>query len=762
MKNSRCVIHELADMLSKEDTLKAVWLDAEGKRVSFACQRGRKEDRAKAVIEKAVAGFAPVEMPNCPAGPTKVECELCDRGTQQPMPEGIRLVKMPGSGVLLEKQSCPTAQRLWRWQEFPWVKIKPVDVSVAVDHSWRGPMVLAVLCGVFTLAGALIEGPEGATGSAVVLLCYAVAYACGAYEAAVDVFQLLRKRTLDIHFLMLAVAFGAASIGHWWEGGVLLFLFSISGAMEDFAMMRTKREIDSLFKEQPKEAVLLDNDGTERRIPVDQLTAGMLIRVRPGEGFPADGRVRDGSSAADEAVLTGESVPVDKNAGDRILAGTMNLWGRIDVEITAPPAESALSKVIRLIQEARDSKAPSQRFTDKFGSAYTYAILAASFAMFLVWRYTFPLPFEQAFYRTMTLLVVASPCALVLSIPSAVLAGIAAGARRGILFRGGAAIEQLAEIHRVAMDKTGTLTTGHLTVVAVHSQPPGRESDVLQLAAILDQHATHPIALAIVREARHRQLHILPVRDFRSHTGLGVTGIAATALGDAQVRMGRRSFFNNAAWVDALPAPAIGETEVVLEAGDIRGHLLLRDEIRTTGKRLLARLREEGLELTMLSGDREESARHVSDQLGLGDFRAGLSPEQKVEQIRAWSREGQRVAMVGDGVNDAPSLAAADIGVAMGLRGSEAALEQADVVLMQDRLERFHTAYRLSRRARTVIRQNLAVSLGAICVLVASAFAGIIPLTVGVIGHEGSTVIVVLNSLRLLLTGHGKDEVVET
>jgi Cd2+/Zn2+-exporting ATPase len=760
MKESACILHELARALSDRDELKAVWLDAGQKKVSFACGRGCDEDQARAAIQELVADLKPADLPDCDAGhPTTGSCAHCQRSGNRAMPPGIRLVEMPGSGYLIEKESCPTAQRLWRWQHFPWVRIKPVDLSVAELHTWRVPMALALACGVLTLAGFILEPADGATLAPLALACYILAYVCGAYEAATDVWQLLKKRTLDIHFLMLAVAFGAASIGHWWEGGVLLFLFSISGAMEDFAMMRTKREIDSLFKEQPKEAVLLDSNGAESRIPVDRIAPGMLLRIRPGESFPADGLVRDGASAADEAVLTGESVPVDKAPGDKVLAGTLNLWGRLDMEVNAAPRESALSKVIRLIQEARESKAPSQRFTDRFGSGYTYAILAASLAMFLVWWLALALPMETAFYRTMTLLVVASPCALVLSIPSAILAGIAAGARRGVLFRGGAAIEQLAEVRRVALDKTGTLTTGHLVVTGLESFPPGRERDVLALAAALDQHASHPIAHAIVRAAREQRLPLPEVRDFRSHTGLGVTGKASSSpAGDATVRMGRRTFLYDAPWIGHLPSPAIGETEVVLEAGDLRGRLLLRDEIRRTGARLLAQLRKEGLQLTMLSGDREESARHVSDALGLGDFRAGLSPEQKVEQIRAWSRAGERVAMVGDGVNDAPSLAAADVGVAMGLRGSDAALEEADVVLMKDRIERFHTAYLLSRRSRRIIRQNLAVSLGAIVVLVAAAFAGVIPLTVGVIGHEGSTVIVVMNSLRLLWMGHDQEE----
>jgi Cd2+/Zn2+-exporting ATPase len=358
---------------------------------------------------------------------------------------------------------------------------------------------------------------------------------------------------------------------------------------------------------------------------------------------------------------------------------------------------------------------------------------------------------RPAFYKTMTLLVVASPCALVLSIPSAILAGIAAGARRGILFRGGSPIERLGGVTRVALDKTGTLTTGEMKVRAVEVVG-GAEDALLREAAGLGVQSLHPVTVANVSEARRRGFQITEVQDFSSATGGGLKGKIES--GD-ECRLGRRTFFDGAKWVDSLPAPKPGVTEVFFGAGMLRGRILLEDEIRKSSRPLLEWLVAQGLKVTMLTGDREAAARLVAEQVGLKEYRFGLHPEDKVEAIRDWSRQGEKVAMVGDGVNDAPSLAAAEIGVAMGARGTGAALAESDIILMRDRLESFAEAYDLSRRTRRIITQNLVLSLGTIVLLVSAALGASIPLTWGVAGHEGSTVIVVLNSLRLLASRGG-------
>ena len=589
----------------------------------------------------------------------------------------------------------------------------------------------------------------------VALGLYATAYLAGGWDAALDTFGNIRRFRLDIHFLMLAVAAGAAVIGAWWEGAALLFLFSLSGALEAMAMARTEREIRSLFREAPKQALLVAADGGTREIAVPELKTGMTIRVLPGEQFPADGRVSSGESAADESSLTGESVPVEKSAGDTVFGGTLNTWGVVETEVVRPPGDSAQARIIELIREAQASKAPSQRFTDRFGTTYTVGILLLALVMFLWWHLVARIPAfftedgtTSSFYRAMTLLVVCSPCALVISIPSAILAGIAAGARRGVLFRGGVALENLATIQRLAVDKTGTLTKGELELLSCETEPPGRENDLIAVAAALSRNSTHPLSRAIVKESLKRGLPDAgQVSNFESLSGQGLQAL----VGGVASSQGRRAMFTDDPWLSALPDPAPGLTEVLVKSGGLRGRLLLRDAPRTEAAPLIRKLAGENIRVTMLTGDRPESAALIAEELGLQDYRAGLHPEDKVAAIREWRSQGERVAMAGDGVNDAPSLAAADISIGMGLRGSDAVLEQADVVLTQDRLERIVDALHLSRRCRRIIRENLAISLGIVLLLGIAAMGAWIPLPIGVLGHEGSTVIVVLNSLRLLL-----------
>ena len=618
----------------------------------------------------------------------------------------------------------------------------------------RWPWLLgsAIVCGLATTAGVMLQRttapPELALG------LYAMAYLAGGWETALNTFGKLRRFRLDIDFLMLAVAVGAAIIGAWWEGAALLFLFSLSGALEAMAMARTEREIRSLFREAPKQALVVQPDGTTREIPVRDLAAGMTVRVLPGEQFPADALVTSGESAADESNLTGESIPVDKGPGETVFGGTLNTWGVLEARVNRAPGDSAHARIIRLIREAQASKAPSQRFTDRFGTGYTLGILGLALAMFLWWHFGAGTPAffsrdeaPSAFYRAMTLLVVCSPCALVISIPSAILAGIAAGARRGILFRGGVALENLAMIQRLAVDKTGTLTKGELELLSSEASVAGREDELLGIAAALSANSTHPLSRAIVKEALRRRLPVRrEVSEFESLAGQGLSG----KVDGVAARQGRRAMFPVDEWLTALPDPEPVLTEVLVAAGDLRGRLLLRDAPRAEAAPLIRELEEEGIRVTMLTGDRPESAALIAKELGLGDYRAGLHPEDKVEAIKQWRAEGETVAMAGDGVNDAPSLAAADISIGMGLRGSDAVLEQADIVLTHDRLERIVDALRLSRRCRRIIRENVAISLGVVVFLGLAALGSRIPLPIGVLGHEGSTVIVVLNSLRLL------------
>ncbi len=666
-------------------------------------------------------------------------------------------LKQDGAVTEMASPSCATAPFFWKWREVEWPELEPaVDSHGEHESEWRELAMFSSVCAVFGLAGFAVEkmgvGPAWLhTG------LYAIALIAGGWDAAVDSWKnITKERKVDIHFLMLAVAVGAVCVGAWAEAVLLLFLFSSSGAMEEFAMERTNREVNALLKSAPKKATLLVPGGGEREVPVEEIGIGDHLLVKPGEAFAADGTVSKGKSASDESALTGEAVPVEKDAGDAVFSGTINLWGAVEFQVTRLPGESTLQKIIRLIKTAQKLRAPSERFTDKFGGTYTLAVLGACAVMFFVWWLGFKLPaFENmgeeksAFYRAMTLLVVTSPCALVLSIPSAILAAIAWGAKHGVLFRGGAAIEKLADINVVAMDKTGTLTTGELAVVGYDSFPPGRETEIMELAYAMEANSQHPLARAIVRDAKARGVKELGLEEFQSITGQGISG----RLGGAQVMLGRRELLEKgplAEWARKLPAAPAELAEVWVVGKDVIGRVLLRDEIRAESKSVLAELKRLHISTVMLTGDRRQTAESVAVELGVDEVRAGLTPEQKVDAIQEFKKNGKKIAMVGDGVNDAPCLAAADVSVAMGARGSDAALEQAEVILMHDRIENFLAAFRLSKRAKAIILQNLVISLGVVVLMAIAAIFGVIPLAVGVAAHEGSTVVVCLNSLRLL------------
>ena len=648
--------------------------------------------------------------------------------------------------------STPPKARRW----FPRFEPREVEVSGPGDGGahhhdapWQIQLVASGVCLVFAVAGHFLEGTAS-------LIAFLFAYVAGAWFTLGEVVEKVREGVLDVHFLMLAVAAGAAAIGKWEEGATLLFLFSASGALEHFAMDRTQRAIHALFHAAPKTATVITPEGTEQQVKVDQLEPGLRLLVRPGELFPVDAEIVKGETTVDESNLTGEAVPVEKTVGDAVLAGTLNQHGSVEAVVQRPAQESALQKIIHLIEHAQRSKAPSQRFTDRFGSSYTYGVLALTAVMFLVWWLGYGYaPWSStgeqrsAFYLAMTLLVVASPCALVLSIPSAILAAIASGARRGILFRGGAAVEELGEVRVVAMDKTGTLTTGELRVESVESFPAGQEAKVLALAAALDRHSNHPLARAIVRHAKKKGAEIPEIDGVTAVFGAGVHA----AFEGGEIRLGKRIWAQppDHEACRAVAAPEkIGVSEVWLSSPNLCGRILLRDDIRPEASDLIAALRARGLRTVVLTGDRQGAADQLARDLELDEIRAELKPDDKLEIITGFAQRHERAAMIGDGVNDAPSIAAAHVGVAMGARGSDAALEHAEVVLMHDRLENFLSAYELSRRSRVIIRQNLAISLGVIIALVISALFEKIPLTIGVLGHEGSTLLVVLNSLRLL------------
>ncbi|MGB7769411.1 MAG: heavy metal translocating P-type ATPase, partial [Verrucomicrobiia bacterium] len=672
-----CLARSVVDTLAEEPTLEAVTIDRARQKISVATL-GR-ADVAK-LTERITTQFQAAQTTDagrfCSLLSGAGDCLTCDT----PLSEGERkqiTIQNDGPTTTIARITCPTAPKFWRWRDMPFPKVVPRDVEflehVGEMDEWKTQLAAAILCGVFGLAGFFL-GRFGFPAPAIV--SFVAACLAGGFYPAVEVWERLRKRTIDVHFLMLFVAAGAASIGAWAEGATLLFLFSLSGALEHYALGRTQKEIRSLFRDVPKVATVIDARGSEREVKVEQLHRGMRLLIKPGAQFPVDGEIAKGSTATDESNLTGEATPVKKAVGDTALAGTINLWGAVELVVARPAAESALQKIIKLIKEAQQRKAPAQQFTDKFSSIYTYFVIGLSFAMFFVWWLGFHLaPFKSvveehsAFYRTMTLLVVSSPCALVLSIPSAVLAAIAWGARHGILFRGGAAVEKLADTNVVALDKTGTLTTGELRVEKIESFPSGCEDEIARLAFSLERLSTHPLARAITRHGKQQKLEPIEFEHFESVTG---EGLRANRNGGV-CSLGGRDWIAQGRHADAMaqaPATEAGFSEVWIEAGDLLGRVILRDDIRPQSAGVIQKLRDEGLRTVVLTGDRKATAEHLREQLKLDDVRAELKPEQKVEAIRALSGSHCRVAMIGDGVNDAPSLAAAHIGVAMGARGS--------------------------------------------------------------------------------------------
>jgi Cd2+/Zn2+-exporting ATPase len=610
-----------------------------------------------------------------------------------------------------------------------------------------------LVCGLLALIGWLGPSLLGLPHWAA-MLAFAGSYVAGGAMSVVRSVHSLADRRLDIDLLMLLSALGAASIGEHAEGAALLFLFSLSNALEARALRRTTRAIESLMELRPDEAMLLSTDGSEQRIAVELLEPGQIVRVRPGGRIPVDGVVISGHTAADQAAITGESLPETKDPGDPVYAGTINVGGTVEIRVDRRASDSTLARIIELVAEAREAKAPTQRFIDRFEQGYAATVLFAA-AVAVLLPMAFGGPFRPAFYRAMTLLVVASPCAVVISTPATILAALAHAARRGLLFKGGAPLEELATVDCVAFDKTGTLTGGRPAVTAVVPFGGADPGQVLAAAAAVERLSEHHLGRAIVEAAEEKGLEPKPASGLKNYRGNGATAV----VGGRPVRVGRLQFAleeggirpsaREMAEVERLRS---SEQTVVFSSGDgVTGAIAIDDVVRPDAAEAIRRLRSCGMKRTILvTGDSESVARRVAREVGLDEWHADLMPEEKVALIRHLAHGGQRVAMVGDGVNDAPALAAATLGVAMGIAGTDAALETADLVLVRDELTELPYAIRLARRAQRIVRQNLAFACAVIALLVVINLLHGLALPIGVVGHEGSTLLVVLNGLRLL------------
>ncbi len=592
-------------------------------------------------------------------------------------------------------------------------------------------------------------------------LPFGAAYLAGGGPIVQGAWAKLREGQLSIDLLMGVAAVGAAAVGEPFEGAILLFLFTLSGALEARALGRTREEVEALVTLRPEEARRLGSDGELRSVPVGELEVGDRIRVRPGERMPADGVVVEGAGMVDQSAITGESLPVARTVGDRVFAATILSGGAVTVEVTHGASETMLARIIALVEEAREARAPAQQFIDRFAHPYTLAVFGGTALYAIVPPLMLGWGWAEAFYRAMTLLVVASPCALVISTPAAILSGIARGARMGILFKGGAVLDRAARIEVVAFDKTGTLTTGRLALVDRAGADP-ETPDFLSAVATLEADSEHPLARAVLEAARSKGVEAdpRPLRDFQAVPGEGVLG----TLGDARWWVGNQTLAARQgatlpealrSWVES--SGEAGRSAVFVGRDDaVVGAMAFADTLKADAPSALESLAREGVSrVVILSGDHAPAVRTLARHLRADEVRAGLLPHEKVEAVQALARDHQGVAMVGDGVNDAPAMAASDLGVAMGAAGTEVAIETADVVLMGHEVQRVNDMLRLARRAQRVVRQNVWFSVGWMALLVAVAGTVGMPLTVAVIAHEGSTLLVALNGLRLLRPGRG-------
>ncbi|NEW69141.1 heavy metal translocating P-type ATPase [Streptomyces rhizosphaericus] len=583
---------------------------------------------------------------------------------------------------------------------------------------------------------------------------YTLTYITGGWEPGWAGLQALKDKTLDVDLLMVVAAIGAAAIGQVLDGALLIVIFATSGALEAIATARTADSVRGLLDLAPTTATRLADDGSEQTVATEQLTVGDTILVRPGERIGADGRVLDGAGEVDQATITGEPLPVAKEVGDEVFAGTLNGTGALRVKTERDPADSVIARIVKMVEEASETKAPTQLFIEKVEQRYSIGMVAATVALFVL-PLLFGAALQPTLLRAMTFMIVASPCAVVLATMPPLLSAIANAGRHGVLVKSAVVMEQLGQVDAVALDKTGTLTEGtpYVTDVRPLSASGLDEDALLRLAAAAEHPSEHPLARAVVDAARTRGLDVPVVEDFTSAPGTGVTATVdgrAVAVGSpARLLDGRGT---DATAVVAGQLEEEGRTAVLVQVdGAPAGVLGIADRLREEAAATVTALTTlTGSTPVLVTGDNPRAAARLAGEVGITDVRAGLLPQDKVASVNELEQAGRKVLVVGDGVNDAPALAAAHTGIAMGHAGSDLALETADAVVVRDELATIPTVVALSRRARKLVMQNLVIASVFITGLVIWDLVGTLPLPLGVAGHEGSTVIVGLNGLRLL------------
>lgn len=586
------------------------------------------------------------------------------------------------------------------------------------------------------------------------IILHLIAFAIGGYAKAKEgITETIANKELNVEMLMLFAAIGSAAIGYWTEGAILIFIFALSGALETYTLNKSNKEIASLMDLQPEEALLI-KDGYKRIVPVSHLAIDDMILVRAGERIPADGMIIMGSSAIDESAITGESIPVSKYNRQDVYAGTVALDGSITIQITTPSNETLFQKIIQLVHSAQDEKSPSQLFIERFEGSYVKFVLAVVAIMMFLPYLLFGWSLSESIYRAMILLVVASPCALVASIMPATLSAISNSAKAGVLFKGGTHIENLGHIKAVAFDKTGTLTNGKPIVTDTYFSEGYNRNEILEVAGAIERESTHPLAQAITVYSEQQTINSLGKVEISNMKNISGNGVRAT-VNNQKWEIGKSDFIGKELAENfyggiAATLAEQGKTVVFIKTqNQVVAVFALKDTIRKDTKKAISMLNKHGVHTVMLTGDNEITAKAIANEADIGQYIANCLPKEKVDHVKQLRETYENVAMVGDGINDAPALASANVGIAMG-EGTDVALETADIVLMKNDLTKITNAMDISKRMNRVVKQNVIFSLSIIATLIIINSLQILDLPLGVIGHEGSTILVILNGLRLL------------
>lgn len=611
-------------------------------------------------------------------------------------------------------------------------------------------LIAAIISGILIFFGWLLNKNDASTLS---VIAYLSAYLIGGFAKAKEgIVETLKNKQLNVELLMILAAVGSAIIGYWAEGAILIFIFSMSGALETYTMNKSHKELSSLMELQPEEALKVTN-GKEEIVHVSQLNVGDYILVKPGERVPTDGKIVKGQTTIDQAAITGESMPVSKGLENEVYASTVNISGSITVEVTKPSSETLFNKIIQLVQSAQSEKSPSQLFIERFEGTYVKVVLLVVGLMMFLPHYLLGWSWTDTFYRAMILLVVASPCALMAAIMPATLAAISNGAKNGILFKGGVHLENLSHLKAIAFDKTGTLTKGTPEVTDYIVHDDFDENDVLLKVASIENHSNHPLAQAIVKYffQKQKDRQLIPIEGIEDVVGFGVKAI----IDGNEWKVGKAKFVDKQAAMNFASGAgetlaSEGKTNVYVKYNDtVIAIISLKDVVREETKQAINELTQLDIYSLMLTGDSEETGKAIALETDVDEYVAECLPEEKVEEVKSLMKKYGTVAMVGDGINDAPALASANVGIAMG-EGTDVALETADVVLMKNDLPRIAEAIRLSTKMNRIIKQNVIFSISVIMLLIASNFLQLLNLPFGVIAHEGSTILVILNGLRML------------